>query len=88
MIRESGVLSQRGRVIVDERTNTLIISDIPKKIEPLDQLISTLDAETPQVMIEARIVETTRTFAQDLGVTWGFEAIADASRGTSTNLLR
>jgi len=86
VIRESGVLSQRGRVIVDERTNTLIISDIPKKIEPLDELISTLDAETPQVMIEARIVETTRTFAQDLGVTWGFEAIADSSRGTSTSL--
>ena len=86
VIRESGVLSQRGRVIVDERTNTLIISDIPKKIEPLNELISTLDAETPQVMIEARIVETTRTFAQDLGVTWGFQAIADASRGTSTGL--
>jgi len=86
VIRDSGVLTQRGKVIVDERTNTLIISDIPKKIEPLDALISTLDAETPQVMIEARIVETTRTFAQDLGVTWGFEAIADASRGTSTGL--
>jgi type IV pilus secretin PilQ/predicted competence protein len=86
VIRDSGVLSQRGKVIVDERTNTLIISDIPKKIEPLDALISTLDAETPQVMIEARIVETTRTFAQDLGVTWGFSAIADASAGTATNL--
>ena len=86
VIRDSGVLSQRGKVIVDERTNTLIISDIPKKIEPLDALITTLDAETPQVMIEARIVETTRTFARDLGVTWGFEAIADASRGTSTSL--
>jgi len=86
VIRQSGVLSQRGRVIVDERTNTLIISDIPKKIEPLNELITTLDAETPQVMIEARIVETTRTFAQDLGVTWGFQALADSSRGTSTNL--
>ncbi len=85
VIRDSGVLSQRGKVIVDERTNTLIISDIPKKVEPLDALISTLDAETPQVMIEARIVETSRTFSQDLGVQWGFEAIADASRGTQTN---
>ena len=86
VIRDSGVLSQRGKVIVDARTNTLIISDIPKKVEPLDALISTLDAETPQVMIEARIVETTRTFSQDLGVTWGFAAIADASRGTTTGL--
>jgi type IV pilus assembly protein PilQ len=86
VIREGGVLSQRGKVIVDERTNTLIISDIPKKVDPLDQLISTLDSETPQVMIEARIVETSRDFSRDLGVVWGFAAVADASRGTSTGL--
>jgi type IV pilus assembly protein PilQ len=86
VIRESGVLSNRGKVIVDERTNTLIISDIPKKVSPLDTLISTLDSETPQVMIEARIVETSRDFTRDLGVIWGFTAIADASKGTSTGL--
>ena len=86
VIRDSGVLSSRGKVIVDERTNTLIISDIPKKLGPLDELISTLDSETPQVMIEARIVETSRDFVQDLGVVWGFAAIADASKGTSTGL--
>ena len=86
VIREGGILSQRGRVIVDERTNTLIISDVPKKVAPLDQLISTLDAETPQVMIEARIVETSRSFSQDLGVNWGFNAVADNSAGTSTGL--
>ena len=83
VIREGGILSPRGKVIVDERTNTLIISDIPKKVEPLDQLISTLDSETPQVMIEARIVETSRSMVRDFGVQWGFNAIADASRGTS-----
>ena len=86
VIRESGVLSPRGRAIVDERTNTLIVSDIPKKVDPLDILISTLDAETPQVMIEARVVETSRDFVQDLGVVWGLTAIADASKGTSTGL--
>jgi type IV pilus assembly protein PilQ len=86
VIRESGVLSQRGRVIVDERTNTLIVSDIPKKVRPLDTLISTLDSETPQVMIEARIVETSRDFVRDLGVVWGFQATADSSKGTSTGL--
>ncbi len=86
VIRDGGVLSPRGKVIVDERTNTLIISDIPKKVEPVDKLISTLDAETPQVMIEARIVETSKEFVQDFGVKWGFAAIADASRGTSTSL--
>jgi len=86
VIRDGGILSTRGKVIVDERTNTLIISDIPKKVEPLDQLISTLDSETPQVMIEARIVETSREFVQDFGVVWGMNAIADASRGTATGL--
>jgi type IV pilus assembly protein PilQ len=86
VVREGGVLSERGRVIVDERTNTLIVSDIPKKVEPLDILISSLDAETPQVMIEARIVETTREFVQDFGVQWGYTLAADAAHGTSTSL--
>jgi type IV pilus secretin PilQ/predicted competence protein len=86
VIRDGGILSARGKVMVDERTNALIISDIPKKIGPLDQLISNLDSETPQVMIEARIVQTSKSFSQDLGVVWGFTAIADASRGTNTGL--
>jgi type IV pilus assembly protein PilQ len=86
VIRDGGILSTRGRVMVDKRTNALIISDIPKKLQPLDQLISTLDSETPQVMIEARIVETSKSFSQDLGIKWGFNAIADASKGTGTGL--
>jgi type IV pilus assembly protein PilQ len=86
VIRDGGILSARGKVMVDKRTNALIISDIPKKLQPLDQLISTLDSETPQVMIEARIVETSKTFSQDLGIRWGFNAVADASVGTGTGL--
>jgi type IV pilus assembly protein PilQ len=86
VIREGGVLSDRGKVMVDERTNTLIISDIPKRVEPLDSLISTLDSETPQVMIEARIVETSKNFSRDLGIIWGFEAHADAAHGTALPL--
>ena len=86
VIRNGGVLTDRGKVIIDERTNTLIISDVPKRIEPLDQLINTLDTETPQVMIEARIIETSRTFSRDIGVQWGMTAAADAAHGTSTGL--
>jgi len=86
VVREGGVLSARGKVIVDERTNTLIISDIPKKVVPLDILISSLDSETPQVMIEARIVETSREFIQDFGIQWGYTLLADAEHGTATNL--
>ncbi len=86
VIRNGGVLTDRGKVIIDERTNTLIISDIPKRIEPLDQLINTLDTETPQVMIEARIIENSRTFSRYIGVQWGVNAAADAAHGTSTGL--
>lgn len=86
VVRDSGVLSARGKVFTDERTNTLIVSDIPKKIEPLDALLSSLDTETPQVMIEARIVETSRQFVQDFGVVWGLNAFADAAHGTATRL--
>ena len=86
VIKNGGILSPRGKVIVDERTNALIVSDIPKRIDPLDALIDTLDSETPQVMIEARIVESSKEFSQDVGVRWGFNAIADASRGTSSSL--
>jgi len=86
VIREGGILSSRGKVIVDERTNTLIINDIPKSIEPVDMLLNTLDTETPQVMIEARIVETARNYSRDLGIVWGFQARADASRGTTTGV--
>jgi type IV pilus assembly protein PilQ len=86
VIREGGILSPRGKVIVDERTNTLIINDIPKSVEPVDMLLNTLDTETPQVMIEARIVETARNYSRDLGIVWGFQARADSSRGTTTGV--
>jgi type IV pilus assembly protein PilQ len=86
VIREGGILSTRGKVIVDERTNTLIISDIPKKMAPVDMLVNTLDTETPQVMIEARIVETSRNYSRSLGITWGFTADATSAHGTATGL--
>lgn len=86
IIKQSGMVSPRGRVIMDERTNTLILTDVPTRIPPIDNLITTLDAETPQVMIEARIVETSRQFIQDFGINWGFTSIHDSSLGTQTNL--
>jgi type IV pilus assembly protein PilQ len=82
----AGLLSTRGRIIVDERTNTLIITDVPKKVSQMDALLTTLDAETPQVMIEARVVETSRDYTRDLGIVWGVSAAADAAHGTATGL--
>jgi type IV pilus assembly protein PilQ len=62
----------RGTVVVDERTNALILTDIPSSLDRLYSLIETLDAPQPQVEIEARIVSATRDFARDIGVQFGF----------------
>ena len=65
------IMSKRGDVIMDNRTNTMIITDLSNRQEPINRLIDALDEQTPQVVIEARIVETDREFERDLGVTWG-----------------
>jgi type IV pilus assembly protein PilQ len=81
VIRDA-ILSTKGRVIIDDRTNTLIIRDIPDRVDAIDKLLTTLDAETPQVMIEARIVEVSRDYSYDLGIKWGATATADPAIGT------
>ena len=80
------LLSERGVVVVNERTNTLIIRELTDRIEGLMALIDTLDTPTPQVVIEARIVETTRDFSERLGVNWGFSSVMDAEHGNDTGL--
>ncbi len=65
-------LSKRGEVIADERTNALIIEDIPSVIPNVDRLIKELDRKTQEVEIEARVVAATRNFARDLGFQIGF----------------
>ena len=65
------VLSPRGDVQIDERTNTLIITDLPARLDTVQQLLNTLDRAEPQVEVEARVVQTTREFAQAIGVQWG-----------------
>ncbi len=83
---DSYLLSQRGSVTVDERTNTLIIRDVVDRVEGILRLIESLDLPTPQVVIEGRIVETTRQFSRALGVTWGFSSVMDAEHGNDTGL--
>jgi type IV pilus assembly protein PilQ len=65
-------LSQRGDVISDDRTNALIISDIPSVIPGIDRLLTQLDRKTQEVEIEARVVAATRSFARDIGTQFGF----------------
>lgn len=71
MLSKGEGLAEMPSVVVDDRTNTLIIKDLPEKVDNILNLIETLDRPTPQVMIEARIVETTRNFLTDLGIQWG-----------------
>jgi type IV pilus assembly protein PilQ len=65
-------LSQRGDVVADDRTNAVIIHDIPKTIPNIDRLLTQLDRKTQEVEIEARVVAATRQFARDIGTQLGF----------------
>jgi type IV pilus assembly protein PilQ len=65
-------LSQRGDVVADDRTNAVIINDIPKAIPAIDRLLTQLDRKTQEVEIEARVVAATRQFARDIGTQFGF----------------
>jgi type IV pilus assembly protein PilQ len=65
-------LSQRGDVVSDDRTNAVIINDIPKVIPTIDRLLTQLDRKTQEVEIEARVVAATRQFARDIGTQLGF----------------
>ncbi len=85
LLRE--MASPRARIIVDQRTNQLIISEIPLYLQTMRNLIQSVDVPTRQVVIEARIVETTKTFAQQYGFQWGFHSSMDPSLGTGTGLV-
>ena len=72
-------LSSRGDVIADDRSNTLIIRDVPGTLPVIDNLLRQLDRKAQQVEIEARIVSATRNFSRDIGTQFGI-ATANASR--------
>ena len=68
---EAGLLSERGSVIVDERTNSIIISETADKIVEFRRLLQQLDVPVRQVLIEARIVNANANFSETLGIRWG-----------------
>ncbi len=72
MVTVKKFLSQRGDVVADDRTNAVIINDIPKVIPVIDRLLTQLDRKTQEVEIEARVVAATRQFARDIGTQLGF----------------
>jgi type IV pilus assembly protein PilQ len=72
---EFGLLSERGSVTIDERTNTLLITDTPEKIIQIQELVTELDYAVRQVQIESRIVIASSDFAHELGVRFGVTAL-------------
>ncbi len=77
-------LSSRGDIQIDRRTNTVIVKDLKSRLDEVKRLIALLDTPTRQVVIEARIVETTVDFSKATGVRWGFNYIADRAFGNQT----
>ena len=79
-------LSARGQIQYDARTNTLIVMDLPDRLQTAQGLIGTLDRPQPQVEVEARVVQTNRDFARALGIQWGFNGRANSTIGNTTGL--
>jgi type IV pilus assembly protein PilQ len=65
------IKTARGKVTIDARTNMIIMKDIPETIDSAEEVVKKLDVVTPQVMIEARIVEANTDFSRELGIAWG-----------------
>jgi len=80
-------LSSRGELLADERSNTLIIRDIPSVIPGIDNLIRQLDRKGQQVEIEARVVAASRSFARDIGTQFGFATSTTGGRSIFGGLV-
>ncbi|HQN72139.1 MAG TPA: type IV pilus secretin PilQ [bacterium] len=81
------LLTDRGTVSTDERTNVLIVKDVEEILDKSEQLVEYLDTQTPQVLIEARIVEATSTAALGLGIEWGTTHTYTDANGHPTGVV-
>ncbi len=70
--KDNVLLSERGQVSVDDRTNTLLVQDTPRKLDEVRALVRTLDIPVRQVLIESRVVIANDNFAKEIGVRFGF----------------
>jgi type IV pilus assembly protein PilQ len=84
--RAKELLSPRGSIAVDERTNILIARDIGANLDYIEQLIRSLDTQTAQVLIEARIVEATSKYQRDVGIQWGGDTTFSPTTGNPTGV--
>jgi type IV pilus assembly protein PilQ len=81
------VLTERGSVSTDERTNVLIVKDVQEALVRAEGLVRNLDTEIPQVLIESRIVEASSSFSKAIGVQWGGTAAFTQATGNPTGLV-
>ena len=86
LLKAANILSNRGQAFVDTRTNTLIVTDLQERLTSTTELVNTLDKPQPQVEIEARIVQTNKTYARALGIQWGFTGQVTPALGNTTGL--
>ncbi|MBN2525910.1 MAG: type IV pilus secretin PilQ [Deltaproteobacteria bacterium] len=86
MPRANDLLSDRGKLSVDARTNVIIARDVADVLDQVEALIRNLDTQTPQVLIEGRIVEATSTYAREIGIQWGGDFSASSATGNPTGL--
>jgi type IV pilus assembly protein PilQ len=78
--------TERGSVSVDTRTNMLIVRDIVGQLDNVEDLVRNLDTQTPQVLIESRIVEASSSYSRDIGIQWGGSAVMSSATGNPTGL--
>ena len=81
----NSILSARGSVTVDARTNSILVQDVAESIKALREVIEQLDKPVRQVLIETRIVEANDTFSQELGARLGFQQITENARFPGVN---
>jgi type IV pilus assembly protein PilQ len=85
-VRAREMLSPRGSIAVDDRTNVLIVRDVAATLNQIEELVRSLDTQTPQVLVEARIVEATSRYLRDVGIQWGGDATFSPATGNPTGL--
>ncbi|MFQ5488757.1 MAG: type IV pilus secretin PilQ, partial [Gammaproteobacteria bacterium] len=81
--KENSLLSERGSVTVDERTNALLVRDTAEKLDEIRRLVTKLDIPVRQVLIESRIVVASNNFSRDLGVRFGFSGVEEFNNDTT-----
>ncbi|HWZ92282.1 MAG TPA: type IV pilus secretin PilQ, partial [Polyangiaceae bacterium] len=84
--RAKPLLSERGSIAVDDRTNVMIVRDLAGNLNQIEELTRSLDTQTPQVLVEARIVEATSRYIRDVGIQWGGDTTFSAATGNPTGL--